>query len=228
MAMHELSVGFVPGEPKRMRVDGATVERLLDVSERPLVSVFLPDRLELIKGAPTLRRAHLDQFVAALWPARAATRRAYAQTLAQRNALIARIRTGSGSRASLDDLGPAAGPARDRADGRSGCGSRARLRGVLPAGPGDWGSTATLNLHYRPRSHATDAEQLAAELLERLDGRPRCAASPATAPTATTCQCCATGASFASTGRRASSAWRCSRCCWPSARQSPPPETPRL
>ena len=49
---HELSVGFAPGEPKRMRVDGAAVERLLEVSERPLVSVFLPDRLELIKGAP--------------------------------------------------------------------------------------------------------------------------------------------------------------------------------
>ena len=71
------------------------------LQQRPLVSVFLPDRLELIKGAPSLRRAHLDQFVAALWPARAATRRAYAQTLAQRNALIARIRNGAGSRESL-------------------------------------------------------------------------------------------------------------------------------
>ena len=77
-----------------MRVDGAPVERLLDVADRPLVSVFLPDRLELIKGPPALRRAHLDQFVAALWPARTATRRAYAQALAQRNALISRIRTG--------------------------------------------------------------------------------------------------------------------------------------
>ncbi len=98
---HELAVGFAPGEPKRMRVDGAAVERLLDAAERPLVSVFLPDRLELIKGAPSLRRAHLDQFVAALWPARIATRRAYAQTLAQRNALIARIRAGAARRESL-------------------------------------------------------------------------------------------------------------------------------
>ena len=71
-----------------MTVDGAQVERLLDAPQRPLVSVFLPDRLELIKGVPALRRAHLDQFVTALWPARAATRRAYAQALAQRNALI--------------------------------------------------------------------------------------------------------------------------------------------
>src|ERR1700728_3165984 len=98
---HELSVGFVPGEPKRMRVDGANVERLVEVSERPLVSVFLPDRLELIKGAPSLRRAHLDQFVAAMWPARVATRHAYSQTLAQRNALIARIRAGAAGRDSL-------------------------------------------------------------------------------------------------------------------------------
>ena len=98
---HELSVGFQPGEPKRLRVDGAAVERMLDVADRPLISVFLPDRLELIKGAPALRRAHLDQFVAALWPSRVATRRAYAQTLAQRNALIGRIRSGSGGRDSV-------------------------------------------------------------------------------------------------------------------------------
>ena len=65
------------------------------------VEVFLPDRLELIKGPPALRRAHLDQFVAALWPARSATRRAYAQALAQRNALISRVRNGAGSRSSL-------------------------------------------------------------------------------------------------------------------------------
>src|SRR5205807_595763 len=88
---HELAVGFVPGEPKRMRVDGSDVERLLDVSDRPLVSVFLPDRLELVKGAPAHRRAHLDQVVAALWPSRVGTRRSYAQSLAQRNALISRI-----------------------------------------------------------------------------------------------------------------------------------------
>src|SRR5919107_1028462 len=69
---HEVSVGFQPGEPKRLRVDGAPVERLTDAAARPLVSVFLPDRLELVLGAPALRRAHLDQVVAALWPGRAA------------------------------------------------------------------------------------------------------------------------------------------------------------
>src|SRR5437868_7715378 len=98
---HELAVGFQPGEAKRLRADGAPVERLVDVPFRPLVSVFLPDRLELVKGAPALRRAHLDQVVAAAWPSRAATRKAYAQALAQRNALIARIRSGRASRDAL-------------------------------------------------------------------------------------------------------------------------------
>src|SRR2546423_5412006 len=85
---HEVSVGFQPGEAKRFKVDGAPAERLLDAPQRPLVSVFLPDRLELVKGPPALRRSHLDQLVAALWPSRASTRRAYGQTLAQRNALL--------------------------------------------------------------------------------------------------------------------------------------------
>src|SRR5204862_8304447 len=94
---HALSVGFQPGEAKRLKVDGADVERLTDSPARPLVSVFLPDRLELILGAPALRRSHLDQVVAALWPARTATRRAYAAALAQRHALLASIRAGRAS-----------------------------------------------------------------------------------------------------------------------------------
>src|SRR4051795_11991329 len=52
---HELSVGFAPGEAKRLKVDGAPVERLLDAAVRPLVSGFLPDRLELGKGAAAPR-----------------------------------------------------------------------------------------------------------------------------------------------------------------------------
>src|SRR3954464_8330675 len=67
---HELSVGFEPGVRKRMRVGGMAVERLDAGVTRPLVAVFLPDRLELVKGPPSVRRAHLDQVVAALWPAR--------------------------------------------------------------------------------------------------------------------------------------------------------------
>src|ERR1700758_1083424 len=40
---HQITVGLAPGEAKRIRVDGAPVERLVELAGRPLVSVFLPD-----------------------------------------------------------------------------------------------------------------------------------------------------------------------------------------
>ncbi len=165
---HELSVGFTPGEPKRMRFDRAPVERLMDVPNRPLVSVFLPDRLELIKGPPALRRAHLDQFVAALWPGRIATRRAYAQALAQRNALISRIRSGRGSRqllgawnTQLAGHGVALMADRSRAT-EAMSPAFARLGGEL-------GLDGDPSIAYRPRSTAADADQLADELAARTE-----------------------------------------------------------
>ncbi len=164
---HELSVGFASGQPKRMRFDGAPVERLLDVAERPLVSVFLPDRLELIKGAPALRRAHLDQVVAALWPLRSATRRAYAQTLGQRNALLARIRAGHAARESLTtwDLQLARHGVALMAD-------RSRAVDALTEPFRELARALNLDgdpmLQYRPRSRAIEPERLAQELAERV------------------------------------------------------------
>lgn len=72
-----------------------------DPGERPLVSVFHPDRLQLVKGAPAHRRAHLDRLCGAIWPARAELRRRFGRTLAQRNALVARVRAGLGGAESL-------------------------------------------------------------------------------------------------------------------------------
>ena len=165
---HELAVGFAPGEAKRMRFDGAPVERLLDVAERPLISVFLPERLELVKGPPALRRAHLDQFVTALWPARSGTRRAYSQSLAQRNAMIARIRAGHGSRSALVswDLQLARhGIAlmRDRAQAAE------LVAAAYPRLCERLGLDGAPGVAYRPRSRAADPDALAQELAERLD-----------------------------------------------------------
>jgi DNA replication and repair protein RecF len=165
---HEVSVGFVPGEPKRLRMDGAVLERLLDAPQRPMVSVFLPDRLELIKGPPGLRRAHLDQVVAALWPARVASRRAYGQALAQRNALIARIRARRGSRDSLSSWDAQLAHhglalMRDRASAVEAIAPAfARLGSAL-------GVEGELELSYRPRSQAEAPDELAAELASRVD-----------------------------------------------------------
>ena len=164
---HELSVGFQPGEAKRFKVDGAPAERLIDAPHRPLVSVFLPDRLELVKGPPALRRAHLDQLVAALWPARAATRRAYSQALAQRNALISRVRAG-GARSALAawDLELARHGVALR-DDRSAAVELLRERFAVAAQ--ELGLAGEVELRYRPRTKATTAEELAGELAERVD-----------------------------------------------------------
>jgi DNA replication and repair protein RecF len=164
---HELSVGFQPGEAKRFRVDGAPAERLIDAPHRPLVSVFLPDRLELVKGPPALRRAHLDQLVAALWPARAATRRSYSQALAQRNALIARVRAGA-PRSALAawDLELARHGIALR-DDRAAAVELLRARFAVAAQ--ELGLAGEVELRYRPRTKAASAEELAAELAERVE-----------------------------------------------------------
>jgi DNA replication and repair protein RecF len=164
---HELSVGFQPGEAKRFKVDGAPAERLLDAPHRPLVSVFLPDRLELVKGPPALRRSHLDQVVGALWPARTATRRQYAQVLAQRNALLARVRAG-GSRSALAawDLELARHGIVLRDDRAA---ALELLRPRFAEAAAELGLTGTAELRYRPRTKAASAEAFAAELAERLD-----------------------------------------------------------
>lgn len=166
---HQSAVGFTPGQPKRFQVDGAAVERLIDAPTRPLVSVFLPDRLELIKGAPALRRAHLDHLVTALWPTRADVRRAYGQALAQRNALIARIRTGHGSRDALGSW--------DLQLARLGIElmrHRALATDAVAAATlsiaESLGLGAELRLTYQPRSRATDPEALLSELRARVDG----------------------------------------------------------
>jgi DNA replication and repair protein RecF len=169
---HELSVGSgaLPSSDrpaKRMTFDGAPVERLLDVPDRPLVSVFMPDRLELLKGPPGSRRAHLDQVVAAIWPARAEVRREYARVLAQRNALLARIRSGRASHATLSTW--------DRELAASALALRAlRADAVALLAPpfaercGLLGFSTNATLEYRPRSRAADEDEFVAELEERL------------------------------------------------------------
>ncbi len=171
---HELSVGYgtVAGSPqaiKRMTVDGAEIERLLDVEARPLVSVFLPDRLDLLKGAPALRRAHLDQLIAAIWPLRAETRREYSRVLAQRNALLGRIRSGRASEATLSSWDRelarnALALAAHRAE------ALALLTEPFARQAAELGCNGVAKLEYRPRSRAAEEEEFLAELHERLPG----------------------------------------------------------
>jgi DNA replication and repair protein RecF len=164
---HELAVGFEPGEPKRLTSDGAPIERLTSAAHRPLASVFSPDRLELVKGQPGLRRAHLDQFVAALWPSRAATRRAYQEALAQRNALLGRVRSGRAAADALTSWNMTLAEAgvqlaADRAA------ASLRIEDAFARHAGELGMTGQAAVAYRSRSDACTAQQLASDLAEKL------------------------------------------------------------
>ncbi|TMK62366.1 MAG: DNA replication and repair protein RecF [Actinobacteria bacterium] len=166
--MHTLEVGLEPGQDKRIRVDGALAARGVD-PPRPLVSVFLPDRLDLVKGAPAGRRAHLDRLVAALWPARGSTRAAYARALSQRNALIGRVRGGLAGEGLLDqwDTELARHGAELMADRAA---AVELISPAFTARAGGLGLPEPGELRYAPRCKADDAEGIRDELAARRSG----------------------------------------------------------
>jgi DNA replication and repair protein RecF len=169
---HELGAAFGAGPSgeravKRLTVDGAVAERLLDLDFRPLLGVFEPDRLELVKGTPSVRRAHLDQVVAAIWPSRTSDRREYARVLAQRNALLARIRSGRASDTTLSawdrELAIAALAVRENR-----AAAVALLIEPFHERCAQLGLGGEAELVYRPRSRAVDVDEFLAELQARL------------------------------------------------------------
>jgi DNA replication and repair protein RecF len=98
-----VAIGYTPGEPKRVQVDGVTersVERLLP---RFPVLVFTPDRMRLVQGPPALRRRYFDRVLARLWPVPAQASAEYSRRLVQRNHLLRRVRAGH---AGVDALEP--------------------------------------------------------------------------------------------------------------------------
>jgi DNA replication and repair protein RecF len=169
---HELAVGFGANEDggspvKRMTLDGSPVERLVDVAVRPLVSVFMPDRLELVKGPPAVRRAHLDQFVAALSPLGGEARREYGHVLAQRNALLSRVARGQVSSEALATWdAELARRALVLMEHR--LGAVRLLADPFAARARELGLGEEARLEYRPRSKAADVDGFRAELGERL------------------------------------------------------------
>jgi DNA replication and repair protein RecF len=135
---------------------------------RPALAIFIPDRLGVLKGPPAGRRGHLDALLAALRPARGNLRRAYGRALAQRNALLGRVRAGAAPPDSLD--------AWDWELARAGIelvAARSDAVGALApefaAASADLGLPGEGRLAYRPRSEAADPAGLADELRSRRE-----------------------------------------------------------
>lgn len=154
------------GEGRRHLLDGSPADPATLARARPPVAVFAPDRLPLVKGPPGERRAHLDGFAAARWPARSELRKLYGQALAQRNALLSRLAAGFGGVDDLDvwdaGLAEAAAPlvaARQEAV--------AELRGPFAAAAADLGLEQA-SLEYAPRAGGS-AEEIRAGLEQRRE-----------------------------------------------------------
>ncbi|MCB0827932.1 MAG: DNA replication/repair protein RecF, partial [Solirubrobacterales bacterium] len=154
-------------EGSRYTMDGAAIERGEAVSHRPATTVFSPDRLELVKGPPSGRRAHVDSYIAARWPTRNELRQRFGRALAQRNALIARLREGSGDRSQL--------PTWNRQVAKTGSelaiarnAAVEELSGPFNEAAADLGLDRQTGLTYRPGS-AIEAEAIEAGLEQRFE-----------------------------------------------------------
>lgn len=163
---HKLLASVSRSEGRRHLLDGEPAAPATIARNRPPVAVFSPDRLTLVKGPPAERRAHLDGFVAARWPARSELRKRYGQAIAQRNALLSRLGAGHGSPDDLRiwdaGLADAAAPLVE-----------ARAEAVTElAGPFSDAATELgledAALEYAPRASGT-AEEIRAGLEERRD-----------------------------------------------------------
>jgi len=157
---HALLAALDRGGERRHLLDGRPPA---PASERPPAAVFHPDRLALLKGPPAHRRAHLDRFISALWPARADLRQRFGKTLAQRNALASRVRTGE---APLDSL--AVWDERLAAEAAPLIAARAEATSELESRFAERAAALGLEeaaIAYRPRAEP-DAEAIAGRLSE--------------------------------------------------------------
>ncbi|HEX5983334.1 MAG TPA: DNA replication and repair protein RecF [Solirubrobacterales bacterium] len=163
---HKLLASVSRGEGRRHLLDGDPAGPATLARNRPPVAVFAPDRLTLVKGPPAERRAHLDGFVAARWPARAELRKRYGQAVAQRNALLSRLAAGYGSPDDLRiwdaGLARAAAPLIEaRAE------AAAELAGPFGAAAAEIG-LEDAELEYAPRAAGSE-EEIRAGLEERRE-----------------------------------------------------------
>ena len=97
---HRREIGFAPGRGRRLRLDGDPVRSLSGWRARAVL-VFLPDELRAVKGPPAARRRALDRVLEASVPGFAEDLVGYQQALAQRNALLRRVRGGQAGEDTL-------------------------------------------------------------------------------------------------------------------------------
>ncbi len=98
----EVTLTIRPGAAKEARLNGARLPSAEALRREVSTLVFTPDRLAVVKGGPSVRRAYFDRVLARLHPAQAGLPQGYLAALAQRNAGLRRVQLGLSGRTSLE------------------------------------------------------------------------------------------------------------------------------
>ena len=98
----ETEVTIVPGEGKRVTLNGATVAGSEALRVRLSALVFVPDRLAVVKGGPLVRRTYVDRMLGRVFPPRSSLPFEYGRALAQRNEALRRVRARVSSLQALE------------------------------------------------------------------------------------------------------------------------------
>jgi DNA replication and repair protein RecF len=100
----QLDITLLPGEAgathKEIRLNGVK-KRALDVVGQLNAVLFLPEDIELVTGAPGIRRRYMDTTVCQIDPAYCRTLTVYNDILAQRNALLKQLAERGGDQDQL-------------------------------------------------------------------------------------------------------------------------------
>src|SRR5262249_18397368 len=100
---HRVRVKLATGAAKSAELDGSRLPSAESLRREFPTLVFTPDRLAVVKGGPSARRAYLDRALSRLVPSRSGLPQDYAATLAQRNAALRRVQLGLSPK---DVIGP--------------------------------------------------------------------------------------------------------------------------
>jgi DNA replication and repair protein RecF len=98
----EVTVILRSGQAKEAKLNGARLPSAEALRREVSTLVFTPDRLAVVKGGPSVRRAYFDRVLARLQPAQASLPQGYLAALAQRNAALRRVQLGLSERTALE------------------------------------------------------------------------------------------------------------------------------
>ena len=98
----EVDIVLATGDTRRIGMNGSALRSADELRARLQTLVFTPDRLGVVKGGPSARRAYFDRTLGRLFPSRAQLSGEYAAAVGQRNAALRRVAVGASSSDALE------------------------------------------------------------------------------------------------------------------------------